>query len=119
MTKLNGWKRIGIIASFVWVLGGAWYSNQDNDKSDAAFIQSSVNIELQCEDSSTTDAQRSACIQTSDDRIAMLSSSAAMSNRRAEAAIFAFTPIPFAWGFVFMVLGLGRWVKRGFAVAAS
>ena len=116
MTKLNGWKRLGIIASFVWMFVGVGYSLQNNDRFNASAIQEAVRIELQCENDSGTDfAAREACIQRSDEFVAMLSSPAAMTAMREDAAFWAFAPLPFAWGFVFMVFGLGRWVKRGFA----
>jgi hypothetical protein len=33
---------------------------------------------------------------------------------RMEAAFVALVPVPLAWGFTYLVLFLGRWVRRGF-----
>ena len=54
-----------------------------------------------------------------DDFIATLSSPSAMSGYRQEATIVAFVPVLFAWGFVYLVLFLFGWVKRGFQTEAS
>lgn len=113
MKKLNGWVRIGIIASFAWIPFGAWYSGQAQGKHDAIFLQESADLESQCLDSSRLD-RRDACTKADDDRFALLVSPSAISANQSETAIIAFGPIPFAWGFVFMVFGLTRWVKRGF-----
>lgn len=65
--KINGWQRIGIIASVGWVLFAVF-----------KFLP----------------------IWSKDDLPAI--------------AIVVFVPIPLAWGAVYLVLFLIRWVRRGF-----
>lgn len=76
--KLNGWKRIGIIASVVWILGAGLTSLAELD-----YL------------AGTPSSDWSA------------------------AAFVTFAPVPLGWGFVYLVLFLVRWVKRGFAVEGS
>jgi hypothetical protein len=65
--KINGWQRMGIIASVGWVLFTGLKFLQYWSKNDLPWI-----------------------------------------------AIVVFVPIPLAWGAVYLVLFLIRWVRRGF-----
>ena len=40
-----------------------------------------------------------------------------MKIERTDATIIALVPVPFAWGLVYLVIFLVRWVKRGFGGA--
>lgn len=65
--KINGWQRIGIIASVGWVLFASWKFLPIQSTNDLPLI-----------------------------------------------AIVVFVPIPLAWGAIYLVLFLIRWVYRGF-----
>jgi hypothetical protein len=49
------------------------------------------------------------CNDEADDSLAL-----AITHARFEKAFVALVPVPLAWGFVYLVLFLVRWVKRGF-----
>jgi hypothetical protein len=107
MAKLNGWKRIGIVASVAWILGAGLYTHgvESNAESRAA-----VAISLDCEDyipkGITTLAE---CDKRYADYLAET-----RSGDWIETAVVAFVPVPLGWGFVYLFLFLTRWIKRGF-----
>ena len=111
MTKLNGWKRIGIIASVLWILGAGEYTYSSKlDRADD-LIASTL---LACESNwvGVGDAYEKhvhECQKIADDSFAL-----ALTNARLEGALAAFVPVPLGWGFAHLVLFLVRWVKRGF-----
>jgi len=112
MTKLNGWKRIGIIASVVWILG-AWIHAYDSEiDSDSKRISSdhvACDSDLTGKTGDAWTAEFNEC-----NKIANESLAEANTNDRLDAAFFAFVPVPLGWGFTYLVLFLVRWVKRGF-----
>ena len=112
MAKLDGWKRIGIIVSVVWILGAAvlTYDSATDHASEAI-----ASIHVACDSNlagKTGDAWTTGfgeCNKQADDSLAE-----AITNARLTAALFAFIPVPLGWGFVYLILFLVAWVKRGF-----
>ena len=110
--KLNGWKRIGIVASVVWVLGAGIHTYDSEIERDSDFITSS---HVKCDSDlpgTTGDAYQKGfddCNKIADDSLAL-----AISNDRFNAVLVAFVPVPLGWGFVYLVLFLVRWVRRGY-----
>jgi hypothetical protein len=114
MMKLNGWKRIGIIASVVWVLCAGIYT--DDSKIDRAsdliadtHVRCDSSLPNYSKDEGAYEAGFRKCNKEAEDSLAL-----AISNARFSAALVAFVPVPFGWGFVYLALFLVRWVKRGF-----
>lgn len=101
MMKLNGWKRIGIIASVVWIFGaGAHTYVSENNAKVVASVQCETNIGL-------SDAAFQKCITDTNDTY----------NSRGlavEVAWIAFVPVPLIWAFTYLALFLIRWIRRGF-----
>lgn len=113
MTKLNGWKRIGIIVSIVWILwcGIETYSSQIDTRSDLiAVIHASCDNGLMGKTGDDWKVGFQKCDKEEDDSLAL-----ARKNALLMGAIFAFVPVPFGWGFIYLLLFLLRWVKHGFA----
>ena len=112
MVKVNGWQRIGIIASVVWILG-AWVHTFDSQiDSDSKGIASThvvcdSNLAGKTGDAWTKGFEE--CNKQATDSIAE-----AMTNARLDAAFVGLVPVPLGWGFTYLVLFLVRWVKRGF-----
>jgi hypothetical protein len=112
MMQLKGWKRIGIIASVVWILGAGIHTYDSEINSASEFI---VSTHVACDSylaGKTGDAWTigfNECNKRADDSLAL-----AISNARFAAALVAFVPVPLGWGFTYLVLFLVRWVKRGF-----
>lgn len=105
--KLNGWKRIGIIASVVWIVGAGYYTVIATSDADAKFASG---IRLDCETYIPAGiATLAECDKRGDDWLKETASS-----ERIEAASVALVPVPLTWGFTYLVLFLVRWVKRAF-----
>ena len=115
--KLNGWKRIGIIISVAWILGGGAYTYQSGLDSRSKWI---VAQHVACDNDSAVyheDAARerafNECNQIADEGLAI-----ALKEARISAVIVAFAPVPLGWGFAYLFLSLIRWVRKGFAVSS-
>ncbi len=112
MVKLNGWKRIGIIASVVWILG-AGGRTYDSGIENASKVIASTHVE--CDSNlagKTGDAWTigfNKCNKQADDSIVE-----ATTNAWLGAALIAFVPVPLGWGFTYLVLFLVHWIRRGF-----
>ena len=112
MVKLNGWKRIGIIASVVWILGAGLYTYDSQIENDSRSIAST---HIECDSNlagKTGDAWEKGfdeCDKRADDSLALT-----ITNARLAAALVALVPVPPGWGFAYLVLFLVRWVKHGF-----
>jgi hypothetical protein len=100
--RLNGWQRIGVVLSVVWAMvAGTFAWKHAHDQADAAFRS--------CIDGVQTAAQLQACRAVHFQAIAM--------PRGISAAIVAFVPILVAWVLIFGIVGLVRWIRRGFQSA--
>lgn len=113
MMKLNGWKRIGIIASVVWILGAGLYTYDSEFNRASHYIAADhVRCDSYLGNYKDEDAREMAfreCNKQADDSLAL-----AETNARLVGAIVAFVPVPLGWGFTYLALFLVRWVKRGF-----
>jgi len=135
--RINGWQRIGIVASVVWMLvAGIYTLNVTSDADleaaariyrDCADIRDDANQRQReyCWQQSAKSADYSAvfnkCVQEFEaknpDTCSKRSADYAVNslpNERIEAAAVALIPLPLAWGFAYLCLFLVRWVKRGF-----
>ncbi|MGB9233158.1 MAG: hypothetical protein WCC04_02010 [Terriglobales bacterium] len=107
MLKLSGWKRAGIIASVVWILGAGFTTLVVANNRTMAFHRVLVE-QCMAPPNDWGDTYR-ACLKDADDYSMKM-----LPSQRTEAALVAFVPVPFGWGFSYLVLFLVRWVKRGF-----
>lgn len=104
---LNGWQRLGVIASIGWILGAGAYTHGSVLTS---FASVGSDMESACEEVRSS-GDWNVCRQEFADEIDL-------GNREGwkAAALVSFAPVPLGWGFAFLILFLVRWVKRGFAV---
>jgi hypothetical protein len=101
--KLNGWKRIGTVASIIWILGAGAYTLTTVQDAQIQFASSAT---IRCEEAH--DWRSSAeCDALSTDYLAKVSP-------WPETAVVALVPVPLGWGFAYLILSLVRWIKRGF-----
>ena len=111
--KLNGWQRIGIVASVVWVI----YS-YNHTYDDLIYRQSSINVEEELNCMRAHQGDDSAfriCDAVGKDNGGMANRLKEQHDDSIAAITEAIIPVPLAWGFVYLTLFLVRWVKRGFA----
>ena len=107
--RLNGWQRLGIVASVVWILGAGFYTaNAVSDRE----AQTAADSTVACEDAHR-DVLNPECNERGIDYL-----NATKNDARIEAALVAFVPVLLGWGFAYLALFVARWVRRGFAGAA-
>ncbi len=112
MVKVNGWERIGIVASVVWILSAGahtYQSEMDSASKGIASIHVACDSNLAGKTGNAWDMGFSECNKQANEMLAEANTNAWFS-----AALFAFVPVPLGWGFAYLVLFLLRWVKRGF-----
>ncbi len=89
--KLNGWKRIGIVASVVWVLGAGILTLTVVQNAD---INTASSLSIRCEDSPYfRESDLAKCDKLSTDYLAET-----YRGGWEYAAIVAFVPVPLGWG---------------------
>ena len=100
LTQLNGWQRIGIVLSVIWILvGGFWGNTIGFHEGDPALYAHRV-----CLETHPDDWPGCGRIFTRD----------FIEATKDQAAFVAFVPIPIAWLIVYGFVGLFRWIGRGF-----
>lgn len=112
MTKLNGWQRIGVIASVAWILvAGMYTETSESNRSSESIGQQHVLCESGLQGLTGDDWQKGfdQCNKLADEAVAE-----AYTDDWIVAALVAFVPVPLGWGFAYLVRFLVRWVKRGF-----
>jgi hypothetical protein len=130
MMKLNGWKRIGIVASLVWILGAGVYTyHSEMDRASLLIGEGylscggAANAPLPSKpldsapEPGTVPVPPGAVVADSVDchKQAEDSFALAVKNARLAATLAALVPVPMGWGFTYLVLFVVGWVKRGFA----
>ena len=104
--RLNGWQRIGIVASVLWVIsGGLWGNSVGLSQGDyvAEAYKRCLAAHLgQSDDSAACSAEFKKDWPE------------AIKYHWHYAAAFAFIPIPLAWLAVWGLVSLVRWVRAGF-----
>ena len=97
--RLDGWQRIGVVLSVVWVVvGGTWGWRHAHDKIDEEFRA--------CVRAFETPAEFQACRETRFRAIVV--------PRGYSAALIALAPIAVVWLLVYALVALVRRVRRGF-----
>src|SRR5258708_6054607 len=103
MKRLNGWQRIGIVLSVLWSLGGGlWGNNIGIHEGDTASAIYSL-----CLENRPNDWQGCSTEFTKN-------WTDAVQYHWWYAAILGLVPIPIVWGMVYGILGIIRWIRRGF-----
>lgn len=111
--RLNGWQRIGIIASVVWAIVGAiWEIVELQRLHDARASDAFSSVYRPCRDQPRNDPDEYF-------KQASAARNAVPEGSGWNIAAFALIPIPIAWLIAYGLVALGRWVRRGFPRAAS
>lgn len=140
--RLNGWKRIGIVASVFWIVGAGAYTLKTRDDADqeaaATIYRNCASTRDEIEHSQDVECGRQSergpmidiptafqkCMSAFKEEHPELDCSkrsedfavGTLSGDWMDAAIVGIAPVPFGWGFVYLILFLVRWIKRGFGV---
>jgi hypothetical protein len=140
MARLSGWKRIGIIVSVVWILGAGIFTynermnyylslqfppnakalaicNERENEARDRRVKECNNLAspqfgpcMKGYDADSRERRTEECYSKNTAAYLPTSRKAALTG----SAILAFVPLPLGWGFVYLILFLVAWVKRGF-----
>jgi hypothetical protein len=113
--RLNGWQRVGIVLSVVWVIGAAIHEKDElNRQYEAAYDAAWRPVYDQCSEAQKRDPQTARgmdCLREAQ-RIAWATTPKVSGWSMALAAL---VPIPIAWLLVYALIALVRWIRRGFS----
>jgi hypothetical protein len=100
--RLNGWQRVGIVLSVIWAIGGGLWGNA------IGIHQGDWAVEKLkfCYAHNTEWAPCDVAFH--------MDYSTAIAGHWYVAAIVGLVPIPLGWLIVYALIGLWRWIRRGF-----
>jgi hypothetical protein len=109
MNKLNGWIRICVVLTVLWILGAGAYTNKM--VGDQGMNTGSVIYSL-ClnENAQTKDFDYKTCSKRADEFY-----DSAVQHRLQDVLGIALIPVPIFWLIGFIIFSAYRWVKKGFA----
>ncbi len=138
--KINGWQRIGIIASVIWVVGAGLYTlrrlSDEDIKTAGFFYRQCASIRDETERAHRDECAKKGekafmidmtrvfneCMVPYDKEFEQLDDKCtkesqdyairAIPRERLGAAVVAFGPVPVAWGGAYLALFLFRWVRK-------
>ena len=106
--RLNGWQRIGIVASVLWVIGGGLAARDADIRRASAMYSATYGICTQAEEK-RPNYDFSRCIKEAGEAYEIQ-----LKGSWEHVAVVSFGTIVLAWPLAFMLTGIWRWVKRGF-----
>lgn len=110
---MNGWQRIGVVSSVLWILGAGLYQRSSDMKQAAEMGGWAMDVCNRAESAKgSTDFSR--CSGEFDTMFHTFAEGS-----WGNVAIVALAPIPLAWLLVYIVVWLTRWIRRGFAGQAQ
>jgi hypothetical protein len=110
MKKLNGWQRIGVVLSILWILGAAIHER--NGQVDFASKINYQNIALCFQDMTKSETAKKECLELADSNFRELLSldSGSLWN----IAAISLIPVLLGWLFAWLAIVVYRWVLAGF-----
>jgi hypothetical protein len=105
---MNGWQRIGVILSVLWILGGGFYQRSSDMQRAGDMGGFAVRTCMETQKlKSSYDFSR--CSDEFDKTFRVFAEPS-----WGNVAIVAFAPVPIAWLLVYIAVWLTRWIRRGF-----
>ena len=105
--RLNGWQRIGVILSILWLPVGFYLGAKEVSGPAGTMYRVAHGI---CFEGRPENLDQ--CLERAKNNMRK-----SLEPMVTTAAITAFLPIPIFWGFVYLIIGLVRWVISGFKVS--
>jgi hypothetical protein len=111
--RLAGWHRVGIVLSVLWAIGAGIYQRNADIRRADEFSQLSFNV---CAENERIRQQRDPNFSGSCTDRAVGKYQTFLKGSWGNTAILAFAPIPIAWGLIYLILAVMRWVSAGFRI---
>jgi hypothetical protein len=105
--RLNGWQRIGIVASVIWAIGAPIYF--DNAAQNDAREKFSSYYKL-CRDVPGNDPER--CFKEASQQYDTVPHYTL--SEPENVAVVSLVPVVLGWLLAYVLVGLGRWIRAGF-----
>ena len=106
--KLNGWQRVGVVLSVLWVIGAASITRRNDI--DRAGKAAGLAYHL-CVDTPTFREKLYFSVCNKDSQRAW---DVSLEGSWPGVVFVSLAPIPIFWGFAYLLLGVWRWIRRGF-----
>ena len=111
--RLNGWQRIGIVASVCWLIGGGLWINARVLDTRTSSIEEEYNRclaarSIQPDGTIPRDTDWGPCISKFKDDYLL-----AADGHLYETAVYTLIPIPIVWALVYGLIALRRWIRVG------
>ena len=106
--RLNGWQRIGIVASVIWAIGAPIYLDSVAQNEARERFKLSYGL---CRDIPTNDPNR--CSERASQQADTVQRYRLLTDK-AIVAVVSLVPIALGWLLVYVLVGLGRWIRAGF-----
>jgi hypothetical protein len=121
--KLNGWKRLGILASVVWIIAAFFYTfHTERQRDIRMYVTAAETGPMACPPSLADTMERhDAGLPSPMECMNEIEASIerALPIERKDAAIVALVPVPFAWLGVYLIIFFVKWVRRGFVAGGE
>jgi hypothetical protein len=115
MKRLNGWQRIGIILSVLWVVGGGLLvRGAVKDEEYNNDWQESMVAQLSAADQAAVRARDLSKVSDGGLDVMYAAATSVDSRINSRTAIWTFGPLLLVWLLVYVVIWLTRWVRAGF-----
>ena len=117
--RLNGWQRIGVVASVCWFVGGGlWINGLVGDYLGAPVVAELRRClearSIQPDGTIPADTDWGPC-----NKQFQVAFPIAVAGHWFYAAVYALIPIPIVWLIVWGLVALGRWIRAGFKPDSS
>ncbi len=108
LTNINGWQRLGIVVSVLWIIGAALFQRTSDVDRAQDFMnetyQTCIDLKKQ-----HNDFNFGPCMDEAEKNYAIF-----VKDSWGNVAFTALAPIPIGWLLAYTVIGIFRWVRRGF-----
>jgi len=111
--RLGGWHRIGIVLSVLWAIGAGFYQRNADIRRADEFSQLSFNI---CAENERIRQRRDPNYSGTCTDQAVGAYQIYLHGSWGNVAFLAIAPIPVAWGLIYLILAVVRWVGAGFRI---
>jgi len=106
---MNGWQRIGVVLSIIWIVSAGLYQRSADMKKAGEMGAWAMDVCTRTQEAKGSN-DFSRC-SAEFEKMFYTFAEGSWGN----VAFVAFAPVPVAWLFIYIIVWVARWVRRGFA----